>query len=52
MNCPPNKQSEKKVTGWDVAWVAVYLASDKSRWVTGASISVDGDQMILREFPG
>ncbi|NOY17352.1 MAG: SDR family oxidoreductase [Gammaproteobacteria bacterium] len=26
-------------TGWDVGWAAVYLASDESRWVTGASHS-------------
>ena len=26
----------------DIAWGAVYLASDESRWVTGANFSIDG----------
>jgi NAD(P)-dependent dehydrogenase (short-subunit alcohol dehydrogenase family) len=26
----------------DVAWVAVYLASDEARWVTGVALPVDG----------
>lgn len=38
-------------TGWDVAWAAVYLASDEARWVTGASIPIDGGQLSLTEFP-
>lgn len=38
-------------TAWDVAWAAVYLASDEARWITGASIPVDGGQSSLMEFP-
>jgi NAD(P)-dependent dehydrogenase (short-subunit alcohol dehydrogenase family) len=38
-------------TGWDVAHAAVYFASDESRWVTGAMLSIDGGFQAIRPWP-
>ncbi len=29
-------------SAWDVAWAAVFLASDEARWITGVTLPVDG----------
>jgi NAD(P)-dependent dehydrogenase (short-subunit alcohol dehydrogenase family) len=45
-------------TAWDVAWAAVFLASDESRWITGVVLPVDAGALaahplsILPRDPG
>jgi len=34
-------------TGWDVAWAAVFLASDEARWITGVSLPVDAGFLVM-----
>ena len=36
--CPTGKQGEP----WDVAYLALFLASDESKYITGAALVVDG----------
>lgn len=32
---------------WDVAWAAVFLASDEARWITGVALPVDAGVTIM-----
>lgn len=32
---------------WDIAWAAVFLASDEARWITGVVLPVDGGLMSM-----
>ena len=34
-------------TAWDVAWAAVFLASDEARWITGALLPVDAGILTI-----
>ena len=39
-------------TAWDVAWAAVFLASEESRWVTGVVIPVDAGLSVTTPVTG
>lgn len=39
-------------TPWDMAWLAVFLASDESRWVSGVTIPVDGGLLAAQPLLG
>ena len=36
-------------TPWDIAWAALFLASDESRWITGVVLPVDAG--LVRTTP-
>lgn len=36
----------KEGTAWDVAWAAVFLASEEARWITGTVLPVDGGLIV------
>ena len=38
-------------TAWDVAWAAVYLASDEARWITAEILQVDGGSPVSGPMP-
>jgi NAD(P)-dependent dehydrogenase (short-subunit alcohol dehydrogenase family) len=45
--CPTGKQGEP----WDVAYAALFLASDDSRYVNGTTLIVDGGvSQTMRSF--
>ena len=37
---------------WDVAWTALFLASDESRWISGVVIPVDGGLLAIAPLTG
>ncbi|HCR17438.1 MAG TPA: short-chain dehydrogenase [Candidatus Latescibacteria bacterium] len=38
-------------TAWDVAWAAVFLASDESRWITGIVLPVEAGLLTSTPLP-
>ena len=40
---------ETEGTAWDVAWAAVYLASNEARWITGIILPVEGGLLLKRQ---
>jgi NAD(P)-dependent dehydrogenase (short-subunit alcohol dehydrogenase family) len=39
-------------TGWDIAWAAVFLASDEARWITGVALPVDAGLLVMSPVTG
>jgi len=39
-------------TLWDVAWAAVFLASDEVRWISGVTLPVDGGLFAVQPLLG
>ena len=39
-------------TPWDVAWAAVFLASDEARWISGVTLPVDGGLFAAQPLLG
>jgi NAD(P)-dependent dehydrogenase (short-subunit alcohol dehydrogenase family) len=39
---------KKMGTAWDVAYAALFLASDEARFITGVLLPVDGGQSVRR----
>ena len=37
-------------TAWDIAWAAVFLASDEARWITGVVLPVEAGALVI--WPG
>jgi len=42
---------QEEGTAWDVAWGAVYLASEESRWMTGQVLTIDGGLTLTTRGP-
>ena len=38
-------------TAWDVAWAALFFASDEARWITGVNLPVDGGKLAMPASP-
>jgi NAD(P)-dependent dehydrogenase (short-subunit alcohol dehydrogenase family) len=39
-------------TAWDIAWAAVFLASDQARWISGVILPVDGGLYAIQPLLG
>ena len=38
-------------TAWDIAWAALFLASDEARWITGVALPVDAGSLAMSPSP-